>query len=190
MIDEPYTSVCGNLVYEAQYGDGTPVVIDENSSPPSPLSYESGVFTINTSDDTLIDDIVPYYLIVKFEDYQGADASVFETDSTIEYKSPCPLAGDTGLSYTTFTATTGTLLTNLYTATAETLNVSSLYTVVPSFCASTITYSCEQTSGPDDANDIVVYGAGTYPNGLCSLTNNVISVVAGEDEYAATTPAT
>ena len=97
-------------MYVAEYGDTLAVI----GSIDQPLAYSNPNFTIDTDDDTLIGDVVPYKLTVKFADYLGDDAAKYESTSAITYVDTCPLAGDSNLSYTTFTAITGTIATDAY----------------------------------------------------------------------------
>ena len=90
--------MCGNLKYTGYYGEADPIpAIDENGSP---VAYNGPDYNINTIDPGLIGDVVPYKLIVSFEDYPLA--SKYESTSDITYYSPCPLV-DEDLTFTEFT---------------------------------------------------------------------------------------
>ena len=165
----------------AEYGDTLAVI----GASGDPVSYTNPNFSIDSDAEALIDDVVPYKLTVKFADYQGADADIYESESTITYQSPCPLVGDTSLSYTAFTAITGTLATNAYTGTAVTFDVSTLFSVTPAFCADEIIYSCASVTGPDGSSGVATFTGTDYPATQCpdSFTANMLSVQAGPTNY-------
>ena len=158
----------------------------------SPVNYDNPAFTINTDDENLINEVVPYKLVVKFTDYQGNDASLYESTADITYKSPCPYAGDADKSYTTFTAITGTIAQDAYTGASPEIDIDSLYTVEAAFCVSTITYACTAVSGPDVNGVATTYTGTDYPFTLCSLDSatNKLIVSANEDNYKTTNDAT
>lgn len=174
-VNSPYDTVCGTVVYEVKYGqplaslDGT-----------EPLSYANEDFTINTSDDALIDTVAPYQLIATLQDYTQASASKYDSQSTITYESPCPLAGDTNLSYTTFTATTGSLETDSYSNSQKSIDVSTLFTVIASFCENTIIYEVTKVTRPNGIGGLIEYTGSEYPKTLATLNaSNQLIGVAG-----------
>lgn len=116
---------------------------------------------------------------------------MYESTANIIYKSPCPYAGDTTLSYTTFTAVTGSITQDAYTNTNLEIDIDDLYTVVADFCVDTITYACTAVSGPDIDGDPASYTGTSYPATLCSLdSDNKLIVSAGPDNYKTTSDAT
>lgn len=74
-INSPYDTVCGDLTFAVQYGSPLGLLAG------TPLSYASasGDFTVNTSLESLIGEVVPYRLSVVFADYQGASASAYDS---------------------------------------------------------------------------------------------------------------
>lgn len=181
-VNSPYDTVCGTVVYQVKYGD--PLAALGGSEP---LSYANEDFTINTSDDSLIDSSEPYQLIATLQDYTQATASKYDSQSTITYESPCPLAGDTNLSYTTFTATTGALETDSFSDSPKTIDVSTLFTVVASFCEDTIIYEVTKVTRPNGIGGLIEYTGSEYPKTLATLNaSNVLTGQAGVPQYKTT----
>lgn len=180
VINDPFKTVCGNLVFTGYYGpeDPMPVIDDEGS----PLAYNDPDYNINTIDPLLIGLTEPYKLIVSFEDYPNA--SKYESQSTITYFSPCPLV-DEELEFVEFTPQLAALTSDLYSDTPINGDVTALFTVRPSFCIETMTFACIGVTGPDINGDEVVYEGTDYPATLCTLSEeNVLTVRAGLDNYS------
>ena len=187
MINTIYSSVCGNLVYVAEYGDTFAVI----GSTDQPLAYSNPNFKIESDDKTLIGDVVPYKLTIKFEDYLGADASKYESMSTITYISPCPYVGDSTKAYTKFEAITGTIATDAYSGSNLTIDIDSLYDVEADFCDDTIVYECTAVTRADGQGDFDTYTGTDYPKALCSLDDdNILTVSAGPSNYLSTSDPT
>ena len=165
--------MCGDLVYSVEYG--APLASIDGTS--SPVKYVNPAFTINSDDEDLIGEVVPYKMTVVFADYQQITAAKYESTNTITYKAPCPLVGDTDLSYTTFTAVPHTFATDAYTTQLISIDIDSLYTVIAEFCSDTITYECVEVTGPDGLGGTKTFTGTDYPATLCELNDsNVLSV--------------
>lgn len=78
-----------------------------------PVSFLGQTFTINSIDQNLIGEVVPYRVVAEFTDYKDVPGvSNYDQTSTITYESPCPLVTETGISYTTFQAKDPVVLAN------------------------------------------------------------------------------
>lgn len=153
------------------------------------MSYasETGVFTIQTDDGSLIDGVFNYKLTVQFVDYLVFSAGKYEVTSTVTYLSPCADLLDPDVAYTSMSAVTGAFTADDYSNTVQTINVESLFTVSPAFCDETITYTCT-VSGVDSLGVTTNYGGTDYPQVLCDTLNNEmnndLSVLADSVNYA------
>ena len=89
-VNEPYDTVCGNIVYVVEYDSvDAPVAIGTSSSPLSYDNTNAPNFSLYSDDETLIGEVVPYKMTVKFTDYQQTTASKYESSEDISYISPC-----------------------------------------------------------------------------------------------------
>ena len=185
-LNSPYDTVCGDLVYVAQYGKPTLVAIGAGEDE---LSYTNPTFSIETEEPDLIDEVVPYKLIVTLADYTQATADVYESQSTVTYISPCDKVGDTDIDYTTFETETDSFADDAYSGVPETYDVSDLFFVEADFCLETLAYTVTSVTGPDTTGAIITYNAGSYPYSLITLggdDSTEITVSAGPAQYTTT----
>lgn len=181
--------MCGNIRVTTFYGFDPASEIGESDQP---LAFGSGTFVIDTDDDSLIGQIVPYKQRAVFELYEpvagtGTSGATFaETSSVIRYLDPCPVIGSTGFDWTTFVANAGpnTLTTDDYSGEEFSIDVDTLFDVSPDFCDSTVVYECTSVTRPNGEGGTITYADLTFPKSLCTLdADNVLKVSADETQY-------
>lgn len=152
-------NLCGALVYKAYY-DSTEIAADEEF-----LSYSGsgGSLTAEFLDKAtygyLIDTTVPYSLTAEFANWPSATNPTVSTStatSDVLYLDPCD-------HLTTFTpATQDNIPDDTYSGTEFSWNLIE-FTVVPTFCIPTVTYTISNVSGPSLLR--------TEPNGTHDYTS-------------------